>query len=58
VVLDIRIAQDLQIAAGSGAVTETTAEGMFVRFSGLSGQLVDELARKLSPGTPGEAPGG
>lgn len=52
VVLDIRIAQDLQIAAGSGTITEATAEGMFVRFSGLSGQLVDELARKLSPGGP------
>jgi serine/threonine protein kinase len=49
VLLDIRMADDLQAAAGSGVVTEVHADGMLLRFSGLSGPLVDAMARQRSP---------
>jgi serine/threonine protein kinase len=49
VLIDIRMADEVQAANGSGAVTEVHADGMFVRFSGLSGLLVDAMARRRSP---------
>nr|MCU0658478.1 hypothetical protein [Polyangiaceae bacterium] len=47
--LEIRGASELLMASGGGTIGEVNEEGMMLRFSALSGPLVDEMARQSRP---------
>jgi serine/threonine protein kinase len=47
--LEIRGASELLMASGGGTIGEVNEQGMMLRFSALSGPLVDEMARQSRP---------